>query len=164
MLLLSVLFLMLFLIIALVSVFYIVFYSILFTNSSDKEAKCPVSASSIDEYHYSRKNYINDFDSEFISKLHPIADELGVEVVPNVVLSEVVNRDEIGDSRELDTCVSFGFFEKDFKNVLLLINLSKNDIIRSICKKSKVGYMEVKTNSLTDLKHIKSRVSKAINK
>jgi hypothetical protein len=93
-----------------------------------------------------------------------VVDEFDIEIIPNVKLADIVNKIEYGDISELDTLISFGIFTKDFKNVLLLINLSNNNIVRSICKKSKISYMEVKTYSLTDLKHIKSRISKALSK
>lgn len=157
--------LIMFLILALVLVFYIVFYSFLLSCSYDKkDNKYNYDVSSIKDYHYKKKNYINDFDSEFINKLHPLVDEFDIEIIPNVKLADVVNRDEYGDVFELDTIISFGIFTKDFKKVLLLINLSNNDVVRSICKKSRISYMEVKTYSLNDLKHIKSRISKALSK
>ena len=150
---------------ALVLVFYIVFYSFLLSNSIDKDKKISnycYDPSSIDDFHYKKRNYINDFDAEFAAKLAPIAKELRVEIVPNVKLSDVVCKTEYGDTGELNTIISFGIFSKDFKQVLLLINLSNNDVARSVCKKSRIGYMEVKPSSTTDLKHIKSRVSKAL--
>ena len=154
-----------FLALALLLVFYIVFYSFLLSCSyEEKDEKYNYDASSIENFHYKKKNYINDFDSEFINKLHPLVDEFDIEIVPNVNLSDVVNKSEFGDITELDTIISFGIFTKDFKNVLLLINLSNNDVVRSICKKSKIGYMEVSSYSLTDLKHIRSRISKALSK
>ena len=150
---------------ALILVFYIVFYSFLLSCSYDlKEKKYDYDASSIDDFHYKRKDYINDFDSEFINKLHPLVDEFDIEIVPNVKLSDVVSKTEYGDISELDTIISFGIFSKDFKKVILLINLSNNDVVRSVCRKSKIGYMEVNSYSLTDLKHIKSRISKALSK
>lgn len=154
-----------FLILALVLVFYIVFYSFLLSCSYDeKDIKYNYDVSSIQDFHYKKKNYINDFDSEFINKLHPLVDEFDIEIVPNVKLADVVNRSEYGEAIELDTIISFGIFTKDFKNILLLINLSNNDVVRSVCKKSKIGYIEVKTYSLDDLKHIKSRITKALSK
>ena len=154
-----------FIVMALVLVFYIVFYSFLLSCSYDlKEKKYDYDASSIDDFHYKRKDYINDFDSEFINKLHPLVDEFDIEIVPNVKLSDVVSKTEYGDISELDTIISFGIFSKDFKKVILLINLSNNDVVRSVCRKSKIGYMEVNSYSLTDLKHIKSRISKALSK
>lgn len=154
-----------FIVMALVLVFYIVFYSFLLSCSYDlKEKKYDYDASSIDDFHYKRKDYINDFDSEFINKLHPLVDEFDIEIVPNVKLSDVVSKTEYGDISELDTIISFGIFSKDFKKVLLLINLSNNDVVRSVCRKSRIGYMEVNSYSLTDLKHIKSRISKALSK
>ena len=154
-----------FIVMALVLVFYIVFYSFLLSRSYDlKEKKYDYDASSIDDFHYKRKDYINDFDSEFINKLHPLVDEFDIEIVPNVKLSDVVSKTEYGDISELDTIISFGIFSKDFKKVILLINLSNNDVVRSVCRKSKIGYMEVNSYSLTDLKHIKSRISKALSK
>ena len=153
------------LIVSLVLVFYIVFYSFLLSCSYyKKDKKINYDVSSIDKYHYKRKNYINDFDSEFINKLHPLVDEFDIEIVPNVKLADIVNREEYGDAFELDTIISFGIFTKDFKKALLLINLTNNDVARSICKKSRIGYMEVKSYSLTDLKHIKSRISKLLLK
>lgn len=150
---------------ALVLVFYIVFYSFLLSCSYDlKEKKYDYDASSIDDFHYKRKDYINDFDSEFINKLHPLVDEFDIEIVPNVKLSDVVSKTEYGDISELDTIISFGIFSKDFKKIILLINLSNNDVVRSVCRKSRIGYMEVNSYSLTDLKHIKSRISKALSK
>ena len=157
--------LIMFLVFALVLVFYIVFYSFLLSCSYDlKDKKYNYDVSSIEDYHYKKKNYINDFDSEFVNKLHPLVDEFDIEIVPNVKLSDVVNKSELNDTSELETVISFGIFTKDFKNALLLINLSNNDVVRSICKKSKIGYIEVKTYSLTDLKHIKSRIAKALTK
>ena len=154
-----------FIVMALVLVFYIVFYSFLLSCSYDlKEKKYDYDASSIDDFHYKRKDYINDFDSEFINKLHPLVDEFDIEIVPNVKLSDVVSKTEYGDISELDTIISFGIFSKDFKKVILLINLSNNDVVRSVCRKSRIGYMEVNSYSLTDLKHIKSRISKALSK
>ena len=154
-----------FIVMALVLVFYIVFYSFLLSCSYDlKEKKYDYDASSIDDFHYKRKDYINDFDSEFINKLHPLVDEFDIEIVPNVKLSDVVSKTEYGDISELDTIISFGIFSKDFKKIILLINLSNNDVVRSVCRKSKIGYMEVNSYSLTDLKHIKSRISKALSK
>ena len=154
-----------FIVMALVLVFYIVFYSFLLSRSYDlKEKKYDYDASSIDDFHYKRKDYINDFDSEFINKLHPLVDEFDIEIVPNVKLSDVVSKTEYGDISELDTIISFGIFSKDFKKIILLINLSNNDVVRSVCRKSKIGYMEVNSYSLTDLKHIKSRISKALSK
>lgn len=150
---------------ALVLVFYIVFYSFLLSCSYyDKDKKNNYDPSSIENYHYKRKNYINDFDSEFINKLHPLVDEFDIEIVPNVKLAEVVNKSEFDDSLELDTIISFGIFTKDFKKALLLINLNNNDVVRSICKKSRISYIEVNSYSLDDLKHIKSRISKALSK
>ncbi|MBR3362467.1 MAG: hypothetical protein IKG40_00910 [Bacilli bacterium] len=157
--------LIMFLALSLVLVFYIVFYSFLLSCSyNDKENKYNYDPSSVKNFHYNKKNYINDFDSEFVDKLHPLVDEFDVEISPNVNLVDVVNKSEFGDISELNTLISFGIFTKDFKNVLLLINFSNNDVVRSICKKSKIGYMEINPNSLSDLKHIKSRVSKAISK
>ena len=154
-----------FIVMALVLVFYIVFYSFLLSRSYYfKEKKYDYDASSIDDFHYKRKDYINDFDSEFINKLHPLVDEFDIEIVPNVKLSDVVSKTEYGDISELDTIISFGIFSKDFKKIILLINLSNNDVVRSVCRKSKIGYMEVNSYSLTDLKHIKSRISKALSK
>ncbi len=157
--------LILFIILSFVLVFYIVFYSFLLSCSYDvKDNKYNYDVSTIDDFHYKKKNYINDFDSEFINKLHPLVDEFDVEIVPNVKLYDLVNRMEYGSTNELDTIVSFGIFTKDFKKILLLINLSNNNVVRSICKKSNISYMEVKTYSLTDLKHIKSRISKSLSK
>lgn len=157
--------LMMFLALSLILVFYIVFYSFLLSCSYDvKDKKYNYNASSIEEFHYKKKNYINDFDSEFINKLHPLVDEFDIEIVPNVKLADIVNKLECGDISELDTVISFGVFSKDFKNALLLINLSTNEVARCVCKKSKIGYIEVKTYSLTDLKHIRSRISKALSK
>ena len=149
--------LMMFLALSLILVFYIVFYSFLLSCSYDvKDKKYNYNASSIEEFHYKKKNYINDFDSEFINKLHPLVDEFDIEIVPNVKLADIVNKLECGDISELDTVIS--------KNALLLINLSTNEVARCVCKKSKIGYIEVKTYSLTDLKHIRSRISKALSK
>lgn len=157
--------LIMFIVMALVLVFYIVFYSFLLSCSYDsKEKKYDYDASSIDNFHYKRKDYINDFDSEFINKLHPLVDEFDIEIVPNVKLGDVVSKTEYGDISELDTVISFGIFSKDFKKIILLINLSNNDVVRSVCRKSRIGYMEVNSYSLTDLKHIKSRISKALSK
>ena len=150
---------------ALVLVFYIVFYSFLLSRSYDDKDKINnYNPSSIDNYHYKRKNYINDFDSEFINKLHPLVDEFDIEIVPNVKLADVVNKSELDESFELDTIISFGIFTKDFKKALLLINLNNNNVVRSICKKSRISYIEVNSYSLDDLKHIKSRISKALSK
>lgn len=149
----------------LILVFYIVFYSFLLSNSIDKKTKnyC-YDVSTIENFHYKKKNYVNDFDSEFATKLSLIANKLKVRIVPNVKLSEVVCKTEYGETDELNVIISFGIFSSDFKNTLLLINLSNNDVVRSICKKARIGYMEVKTSSSTDLKHIESRVSKALSK
>ena len=150
----------------LVLVFYIVFYSILLTKSIDEKNvdSTSIDSTSIDKYHYKKKDYINDYDSEFINKLHPLVDEFDIEIVPNVKLSDIINRNEFGDSDELNSIISFGIFTKDFKRPILLINFNNNDTVRAICQKSKVGYIEVNSYSLNDLKHIRSRISKALKK
>ena len=155
-----------FLIILLVLVFYIVFYSILLSKSIDEKNvdSSSIDLTSINEYHYKKKNYVNDYDSEFINKLHPLVDEFDIEIVPNVKLIDIINRNELGDSNELNSIINFGIFTKDFKKPLLLINLNNNDIIRAICKKSRISYIEVNSYSLNDLKHIRSRISKAITR
>ena len=157
--------LIMFLALCLVLVFYIVFYSFLLSCSYEiKDKKYNYDVSSIKDFHYKKKNYINDFDSEFINKLNPLIKEFDVEIVPNVNLSDVVVKSESCSSNELDVLINFGIFSKDFKNILLLINLSNNDVVKNICKKSKIGYIEVKSYSLDDLKLIKTKISKAILK
>lgn len=158
-------FLLMFIALALVLVFYIVFYSILLSNSiDDNDRKYSYDVSSLEKFHYKKKNYLNDFDSEFAINLKNVVDKYDVEIVPYVKLKYIVNKTECECFDELNDTISFGIFSKDFKHILLLINMFNNDTARYICKKSRINYMELKTNSSTDLKHIKSRIEKALKK
>lgn len=74
---------------------------------------------------YSVKSLMTKYESYFYDILVELKDELNIEIMPQVNLASIINKDTNNYYRnELFRNIDFGIFTKDYKKLLLLIEIN----------------------------------------
>lgn len=77
------------------------------------------------EYSYSKKSLMTKYERYFYDILIELKDELNIEIMPQVNLASIINKDNNNYYRnELFRNIDFGIFTKDYKELILLIEIN----------------------------------------
>lgn len=77
------------------------------------------------EYSYSKKSLMTKYERYFYDILIELKNELNIEIMPQVNLASIINKDNNNYYRnELFRNIDFGIFTKDFKELILLIEIN----------------------------------------
>ena len=125
---------------------------------------------------YSKKELMSNFERYFYNVLIELEDELDIKIHPQINLATIIKK-EINNYyiNELFRNVDFAIFDKDYKNILLLIELndkthsSKRRISRDLKVEKIVNQAGIKlikfySNYPNEKNYIKNRIRKEISK
>lgn len=77
------------------------------------------------ENSYSKKSLMTKYERFFYDILIELKDELNIEIMPQVNLASIINKDNNNYYRnELFRNIDFGIFTKDYKELILLIEIN----------------------------------------
>ena len=124
---------------------------------------------------YSTKSLMTKYEKYFYNILIELKEELSIEVMPQVNLASVINKDTNNKYRnELFRNIDFGIFTKDYEKLLLLIEINdkthsnysrkKRDAkIDSILSNAGIKLIKFYSNYPNKKEYVKKRIKDEIN-
>ena len=122
---------------------------------------------------YYKKKLMTEYEERFYQILKQLKDEY--EIVPQLNLASVVNKKGYSKYRnELFRNIDFAIFSKDYRDLLLLIEINdkthqkyarikRDEKVREICKKAGLKLITFYTNYPNQQDYVLNRVRKEIN-
>ena len=124
---------------------------------------------------YIPKQFLTNYEYDFLTKFIDLEDELHINIVPQVNLASIIQK--VSNSRfntELFRNIDFGIFSADYSKVLLLIELNdeshnnfhrkKRDIkVHEICNKAGIKLITFYTKYSNEKEYVKGRILKELN-
>lgn len=124
------------------------------------------------EIKYIKREFMSSYELKFYQMLLELNNEYNI--VPQVNLGTVITKIDNGYRNELFKNIDFGIFDKDFKNLLLLIeindsthnqpNRKKRDAsVKNICESAGIKLMTFHTNMPNEKNYVINRIKTSIN-
>lgn len=123
---------------------------------------------------YYKKEFMTQCELSFYNKLKELEKE-EYKIVPQINLASIIYKQNKGFQNELFRNIDFAVFDKNFKNILLLIELNdsshkkayrnKRDLkVKQICSKANIKLITFYTNFPNEKEYILNRIKEEINK
>lgn len=120
---------------------------------------------------YERKEFMSDYELIFYNKIKELEPEY--KIVPQVNLATIVKKTNKGYINELFKNIDFAIFDKDYKNVLLLIEVNDNthnknnrkdrDLkVKKICNDANLKLITFYTKYPNDKQYVINRIKNEI--
>lgn len=124
-----------------------------------------------DKKYYKRK-YMSDCELNFYNKIKELENE-EYKVIPQVNLATIITKENKSFQGELFRNIDFAIFDKNFQNLLLLIELNdsshkkssriKRDIkVKKICDSANIKLITFYTNFANEKDYVINRIKKEI--
>ena len=123
---------------------------------------------------YKRKEFLTEKENKFYQKLKPLEEEY--KIIPQINLATIIEKESnIKYQNELYRNIDYAIFTKDYKKLLLLIELNDNthnqpkrkqrDIkVQEICKKASIPILTFHTNYPNEQQYVLKRIKEEIKK
>lgn len=124
------------------------------------------------ENKYYKRKYMTECELNFYNKIKELEKE-NYKIIPQINLATIIEKDKRGFQAELFRNIDFGIFDKNFEDILLLIELNdsshkkskrkKRDIkVRKICKDANIKIITFYTNFSNEKEYVINRIKKEI--
>lgn len=124
-----------------------------------------------DKKYYKRK-YMSECELNFYNKIKELEKE-EYKIIPQINLATIITKENKSFQGELFRNIDFAIFDKDFQNILLLIELNdsshkknsriKRDIkVKKICNSANIKLITFYTNFANEKEYVINRIKKAI--
>ena len=121
---------------------------------------------------YQKKNFMTNCEYDFYLKLLDLEGEF--RVIPQINLATIIKKTNGGYINELFKNIDFAIFDKDFKNVLLLIELNDSSHgnqdrkirdmkVKKICEEAGIRLVTFYTSYPNEKEYVINRIKKNIN-
>lgn len=122
----------------------------------------------IDKNCYHKKHFMTDSELNFYNKIKTLESE-DYKIVPQINLATIIEKDGKSFNNELFRNIDFAIFNKDFQNILLLIELNdsshkktsriKRDIkVKNICDSTNIKLITFYTNYPNNKDYVIKRI------
>lgn len=125
------------------------------------------------EKSYEKRNFMTKTELNFYNKIKELETEY--KIVPQINLATIIKKINKGYINELFKNVDFAIFDKEYKNLLLLIELNDNthnkpnrkdrDLkVKKICRDANINLITFYTNYPNENNYVINRIKKEISK
>lgn len=123
------------------------------------------------EFNYTKRNFMTKTELNFYDKIKGLENEY--KIVPQINLGTIIEKKDKGFRNELFKNIDFAIFDKNFENILILIELNdsshfqskrkKRDItVKEICNKANIKLITFYTQYSNEKEYVINRIKKEI--
>lgn len=122
---------------------------------------------------YNKRQFMTGYETSFYNKIKDLETEY--EIVPQINLATIIEKVDSKYRNELFRNIDFGIFDKDYKNLLLLIEINDNTHnqkhrqirdkkVKSICNEAGINLITFYTNYANEKSYVINRIKNEIEK